>query len=128
MHAELKALVNSTDQQRALMGAEVKALLPRLRTQWQAHASALLGVGGGGGGGAPSPGRGGGAGGEGWEAAGALAAGALSALRELLMLLPELKGGEEEGQAASFFNEGQAAAAAIAPQLFAPGEWQAGGS
>jgi len=96
--ADFEALGNQIDKDRKEMFHIVKDLLVALRGQWEGNFTALL---------QHRPG---------WEASGALAVAGLAAVRELLMLLPELKGIEPEF--GTFLQEGAQAAGAIAGPLF----------
>ena len=95
---DLEALSQQVDNDRATMHRQAKALLGLLRQQWEGNFSALL---------QQTPG---------WEQRGPLAVAGLAALRELLLLLPEVRDVEQEFD--SLMREGSQAASAVAGPLF----------
>lgn len=99
LHADLEALSNQIDEDRRAMVRMSKELLSAIRSQWEGNFTALL---------QRSPG---------WEARAALAVAGLAALRELLLLLPDLKDIEQEFNA--MLQEGAQAAGMVAGPLFA---------
>lgn len=95
---DLEALSQQVDNDRATMHRQTKALLGVLRQQWEGNFGALL---------QQAPG---------WEVRGALAVAGLAALRELLLLLPDLR--EIEPEFDALMREGEQAASAVAGPLF----------
>lgn len=94
---EFDELASGVQRQRELLERQAKALMAPLRALWEQHTAALL------------------AGCEGWARRGALAATALSAIRELMHVLQDFEGIEEHLTA--LLTEVHQAAASIAPQL-----------
>ena len=95
---DIDALSSIVDRDRTTMNQQLKALLRPLRQQWEHNFSALLQQG------------------QEWEKRGALAVAGLATLRELLLMLMDLRDVEAEFDA--LMVEGAQAAGAVAGPLF----------
>jgi hypothetical protein len=95
---QLESLGEALDHDRTTMYQQSKALLSILRVQWEGNFDSLL------------------RGESGWDLHGKLAVGGLAALRELLMMLPDVRGVESELDA--LLNHGVEAASTLARYLF----------
>ncbi len=98
---DLDAMSRQVDKDRALMFQQARSLLAVVRQQWEGNISSLL---------KQEPG---------WEVRGPLAVAGLGCLRELLMLVSDIR--ECEGEFDTLMREGAQAGAAIAGPLFSSG-------